>query len=59
LACLQGYFRIRQTAEQLKKKKEAEREARRKDRDMEIDSTDKPKLDEHASEELREKEKVI
>ncbi|KAG6546181.1 hypothetical protein Mapa_012216 [Marchantia paleacea] len=57
-----GYFRIRQTADQLRKKKEDEREARRREREVEkIDGVDqKPKLEEvPPSEDLKDKEKIL
>ncbi|OAE31147.1 hypothetical protein AXG93_2508s1100 [Marchantia polymorpha subsp. ruderalis] len=57
-----GYFRIRQTADQLRKKKEEEREARRKEREVEkVDGVDqKPKLEEvPPSEDLKDKEKIL
>lgn len=60
--CLQGYYRIRQTAEQLRKKKEEEREARRRDRDVvekPSESDGKPKVEEGSIEDSKEADKVF
>lgn len=58
----QGYYRIRQTATDLRKKKEDEREARRRDRDTGenlLETDGKPKNEEVITENSKDLEKVI
>lgn len=61
LWCLQGYYRIRQTAKQLRKKKEDEREARQRERDATdnpVEADTKSKIEEGIAEKTREFDKV-
>lgn len=58
---LQGYYRVRQTAEQLRKKKEDEREARQRERDAAekaVEAETKSKTEEITTEKTKETEKV-
>lgn len=58
----QGYYRIRQTATDLRKKKEDEREARRRDRDTgenPLETDGKPKNEDVIMENSKDLEKVI
>jgi len=59
---LQGYFRIRQTAADLRKKKEEERESRRRDREiaeMPPENDGKSKVEEVAMEDSKDSDKVL
>jgi hypothetical protein len=56
-----GYYRIRQTAKQLRKKKEDEREARQRERDATdnpVEADTKFKIEEGIAEKTRESDKV-
>jgi hypothetical protein len=59
---LQGYFRIRLTAAELRKKKEEERESRRRDRETvekPLEKDGKFKVEELIMEDSKDSEKVL
>lgn len=59
---LQGYFRIRQFAAELRKKKEEERESRRRDRETAekpLENDGKFKVEEVAMEDSKDSDKVL
>lgn len=59
---LQGYFKIRQTATELRKKKEEERESRRRDRETAekpLENDGKFKVEEVAMEDSKDPDKVL
>lgn len=59
---LQGYFRIRQTAAELRKKKEEERESRRRDRETAekpLESDGKYKVEDVAVDDSKDPDKVL
>lgn len=58
----QGYYRIRQTAAELRKKKEEERESRRRDRETAekpLENDGKIKVEDVAMEDSKDSDKVL